>query len=93
MNWVTSALKLFPLIITAVSAIERIASAKKGTEKQDEAIAMVGDLVPLIEGGIGRDVVDEADVQIAIRKVIDAVVALQNVVRDVMARRASMAGR
>ena len=93
MTWITGALKLIPLIITAVSAIERVASAKKGKEKQDEAIAMVGDLVPLIEGSIGRDVVNEKDVQDAIRKVIDAVVALQNVVRDVVARRAAMAGR
>lgn len=93
MNWITGALKLFPLILTAVSSIERIASAKKGKEKQDEAIAMVGDLVPLIEGSIGREVVNEKDVQDAIRKVIDAVVALQNVLRDVIARRASVAGR
>lgn len=93
MNWVTGALKLFPVIIAAVTAVERMVTAKKGKEKQDEAIAMIGDLVPLIEGSIGRDVVNEAEVQSAIRKVIDAVVALQNVVRDLVARRATVAGR
>ncbi len=89
MNWVTGALKLIPLIIAAVGAIERIASAKKSRETQDEAIALVGDLVPLVEASIGRDVINESSVQDAIRKVIDAVVSLQNVVRDVTARRAT----
>ena len=87
MAWITGAMKLIPLIITAVSAVERIGGAKKGKEKQDEAIALVGDLVPLIESSIGRNVVNEAEVQSAIRKVIDAVVALQNVARDVVTRR------
>ena len=92
MGWVNGALKLIPLVIAAVNAVERM-SGKKGKEKQDEAISLVGELVPVIEASIGRDVVNEADVQAAIRKVIDAVVALQNVVRDVVSRRASVVGR
>jgi hypothetical protein len=47
----------------------------------------VGDLVPLIESTIPREIVDEGQVQDAIRKVIDAIVALQNVVRDVITKR------
>lgn len=92
MKWILGALKIFPLIIAAVNAVERL-SSKKGTDKQDEAITLIGDLVPLIEASIGRDIVNEAEVQSAIRKVIDAVVALQNIVRDVVARHAAMAGR
>ena len=92
MHWITGVVKLLPLIMAAVHAVERM-SGKKGKDKQDEAISLVGDLVPLVEASIGRDVVNENDVQGAIRKVIDAVVALQNVVRDVVARRASVAGR
>ena len=87
MNWIVGALKIVPLIIAAVRAVERM-SSKKGKEKQDEAIALVGDLVPLIEASIGRDVVNETDVQSAMRKVIDAVVELQNVVDGVVQRRA-----
>lgn len=93
MKWITGALKLFPLIVSAVSAVEKFGDAKKGKEKQDAAIDLVGDLAPILEAGVGRDVINEADVQSAIRKVIDAVVALQNVVRDVVARRAAAAGR
>ena len=87
MSWLTGILKLIPLILAAVQAVERM-SSKKGKAKQDEAVNLVGDLVPLIEASIGRDVVDDAKVQVAIRAVIDAVVALQNVAADVKAHRA-----
>lgn len=93
MNWITAGLKLFPLIVTAVKAVEKLGDAKKGKEKQDAAVDMVGDLIPLIEGAIDRDVVNEADVQRVLRKAIDVIVELQNVVRDVTARRASVSGR
>ena len=89
MNWVTGAVRLIPLIITAVQAVERLASAKKGKEKQEAAIGIIGDLVPMIEASINKEVVNEAAVQDAIRKVIDAVVSLQNVVRDVSMKRAA----
>ena len=87
MSWLHGILKLIPLILAAVQAVERM-SSKKGKDKQDEAVNLVGDLVPLIEASIGRDVVDDAKVHVAIRAVIDAVVALQNVAADVKAHRA-----
>lgn len=87
MMWIAVALKLVPLIVAAVNAVERMAGAKKGQDKQDEAILLVGDLLPVIEASIGRDLVNEAEVQGALRKVIDAVVALQNVIRDVVGKR------
>ena len=86
MIWLQGALKLIPLILAAVQAVERM-SNKKGKEKQNEAVNLVGDLIPLIEASVGRDVVDDAKVQIAIRSVIDAVVQLQNVAADVKSRR------
>ena len=86
MSWLIGVLKLIPLILAAVQAVERM-SSKKGKEKQDEAVHLVGDLVPLIEASVGRDIVDDEKVQIAIRTVIDAVVALQNVAASVKARR------
>lgn len=89
MGWMTAGLRLVPLVIAAVQTVERLAIAMKGKDKQDAAIGMVGDLVPMIEAGIGRDVVSESAVQDALRKVIDAVVALNNVVADVKAKRAA----
>jgi predicted amino acid dehydrogenase len=78
--------RAIPVIVAAIGAVEKL-SEKKGKEKQDAAVAIVGDLIPLIESTIPREIVDEGQVQDAIRKVIDAIVALQNVVRDVITKR------
>jgi predicted amino acid dehydrogenase len=78
--------RAIPVIVAAIGAVEKL-SEKKGKEKQDAAVAIIGDLIPLIESTIPREIVDEGQVQDAIRKVIDAIVALQNVVRDVITKR------
>lgn len=82
----TMVIRVIPVIVAAIGAVEKL-SDKKGKDKQDAAVAIVGDLVPLIESTIPKDIVDEALVQDAIRKVIDAIVSLQNVVRDVITKR------
>jgi hypothetical protein len=89
MGWLNLGIKLLPVIITAVQAVERLAGAKKGKDKQDAAIGLVGDIVPFLEASIGRDVVSEAAVQDEIRKVIDAYVGLENVIADIKAKRAA----
>ncbi len=85
--------QLIPLIVTAVKTVEKL--FKKDPEadpieaskvKQDAAVELVGDLIPFIEGQISKDVVDDSKVQEAVRAVIDAIVALFNVVRDVQTR-------
>lgn len=83
--WVAAAFKIIPLVISAVRTIEAVSTAK-GKQKQDAAVDMVGDLIPLVESTISREVANEDEVKDAIRKVIDAVVALLNVVRDVSAK-------
>ncbi len=85
MAWLASVVKWIPLIVTSVTAVERL-STKKGKEKQDEAIALIGDLVPLVEASVGRDLLDEGEMQRAIRTVIDAIVHMQNVARDLRRR-------
>ena len=87
MGWVTAGLKLLPLVFAAITAVEKFSTGRSGKDKQDAAVELVGDLVPVLEAGIGKDIVNDGDVQDAIRKVIDAVVAFQNVVRDVQAKR------
>lgn len=86
MGWVTGALKLIPLILTAITAVEKLVD-KKGKAKQDAAVDLIGQLVPLIEASIERDVVDDAAVQQGIRDTITATVSLMNIVRDVQAAR------
>jgi len=80
MGWVTIGLKLAPLIIGAVQAVERLVRSAHGKDKQDAAVDMIGAMLAAIEGSAGRDILNDAEVQLATRKVIDAVVALQNVI-------------
>lgn len=87
MAWMTLAAKLVPVVVAAITAVERLMTAGKGKEKQDAAVEIVGDLIPLVEASINNDLLNDDDVQDAIRKIIDAVVALQNVIRDVEAQR------
>lgn len=87
MMWVTLGLKLFPLVVGAIHAVERIAKASKGREKEDAAVDAVGSMVAALEASFDKEVVDESDVQEAIRGVIRTYVHLQNVVRDVKAKR------
>lgn len=72
--------KMVPLIITAVTAVEKLVTDKKGDAKKEAAVDMVRTLLPLIEGTIGKDLLDDTQVQTAVRNAIDAIVALENTV-------------
>lgn len=87
-------LQLVPLVITSIKAVERLivrspeqSQDEFNRERQDAAVDLVGDLVPLIEGYIAKDVIDDELVQAALRKVIDTIISLSNVVRDVQTKR------
>lgn len=84
--WIRMGLKVVPLVMSAIGAIEKVAE-KKGQAKQDAAVGLVSELLPAIESAISRDVVDDAKVQTGLRAVIDAVVALLNVIEDVKVKR------
>ena len=79
--------RMVPLVLGAVQAVEQLKSAKKGQAKQDAAVNMVRAALPLAEEIGGADLLDDAAVDAATRHVINAVVALENVVRDAQARR------
>ncbi|MEQ1726751.1 MAG: hypothetical protein ABL982_00105 [Vicinamibacterales bacterium] len=87
-KWIVNIGRIVPMIVAVVNAIEDLATAKKGREKQDVAVTMIGTMLPTIEAGIGRDVIDDELVQKALRNAIDTIVALQNIVSDVKAKRA-----
>jgi hypothetical protein len=92
MAWLDGALKLIPLIVSAITAVEKLVE-KKGQAKQDAAVDLVTQLVPLIEASIDRDVVDDAAVQQGLRDTITATVSLMNIVRDVQAARRAVGPR
>lgn len=82
MKWILFANKLVPLIWQAVELVERL-SKGKGRQKQDEAVTLVGVFLELTEGIVGRDLMNDAEIQAATREAIDAIVKLQNVITRV----------
>jgi hypothetical protein len=79
MNWLAFGMKLFPYIVEAVQWVEKFIT-QKGQYKQDAAVYMVKSILGVAEQGAERDLLDDEDVEQGTRKVIDAVVALQNVI-------------
>ena len=80
MKWLSIAMRIFPFIIGAVHGVEAMRGALSGQAKQDAAIDMVKAMVQAADAGVGRDLVNDDDVVRATRAVIDAYVALQNVI-------------
>lgn len=79
MGWITLGMKLLPYIVEAVTWVEKFIT-ERGQRKQDAAVYMVKSILGIAESASARDLLDDDDVEEATRKVIDAVVALQNVV-------------
>jgi hypothetical protein len=79
MGFLQIGLKLLPYIVEAVQWVERFITTK-GKYKQDAAVYMVKSILGVAERGMDRDILDDDEVESATRKVIDAVVALQNLI-------------
>lgn len=84
-KWIALGLKLYPLISMVVSVVEKVAKAK-GKDKQDAAVEAIGVGLEAVEVGLGRDLLDNAEVNKALRSAIDAYVHLQNVVAAAKAK-------
>lgn len=78
--WIERGVRLFPLIVAAVHAVERLVTGSRGSAKQDAAVDAVRAMLAAIEAGIDRNLLDDADVERAVRATIDAYVALQNII-------------
>jgi hypothetical protein len=79
MKWVAVGLKLLPFIVEAVSWVEKFIM-RKGTQKQDAAVQMTLSMLGIAEEAMVKDIANDDDVEKATRLVIDAVVALQNLI-------------
>ena len=79
MAWITLGMKLLPYIVEAVHWVEKFITTK-GKYKQDAAVYLVKSVLGIAEAGTAKDLLDDDEVEAATRKVIDAVVSLQNVV-------------
>lgn len=79
-KWIALGVKIYPLIAMAVTMVEKVAHAAKGKDKQDAAVDAIGVGLELLESGLGRDLLDDAEVQAALRSAVDSYVHLQNVI-------------
>jgi hypothetical protein len=77
MKWISIGLKLLPFIVEAVNWVEKFIM-KKGVEKQTAAVKMTLSMLDIAEEAMDKDIMNDKDVEEATRRVIDAVVALQN---------------
>jgi|TARA_R100001086_G_scaffold105813_1_gene53223 hypothetical protein len=77
MKWISIGLKLLPFIVEAINWVEKFIM-KKGVEKQDAAVKMTLSMLGIAEEAMDKDIMNDKDVEEATRRVIDAVVALQN---------------
>lgn len=80
MAWVLLGMKIVPLIIGAVQAVEHLLKSIHGNEKKEAAMDMITSFIIATEGIAGKDLMNDNDVRIATGKVVDAIVALQNVI-------------
>lgn len=78
-SWISTGMKLLPYISSAVEWVERFVR-RKGRAKQDAAVQMILSMLTVAESAKEKDLLDDQAVEEATRRVIDAVVALQNVI-------------
>lgn len=83
MAWLAIGLKILPYIFSAVRAIEDTVRAVKGKPKEDAAVGAVHAILQAVEAGAERDLLNNEDVNRATRKVMQAIVHLQNTVAAV----------
>jgi len=81
MNWVNVGIKLLPFVLSCVQAVEGfLTGSKRGEEKENAAVGMVHAILQTIEAGVDKDLLNDADVNRAVRECMQAFVALENIV-------------
>ena len=78
-KWTAKGLTLVPMIGEVISIIEALKSLK-GQQKQDAAVDLVKAILATSEEAFGKDLLNDTEIEAATRQVIDAVVALQNII-------------
>ena len=78
-------LRILPFVFQAIDIVERTIR-DKGKAKQDKAVDLVKAFLMAAEGIVGKDLLDDPMVDVALRSCIDSIVAFQNVVKDARAK-------
>ena len=89
MNFITAAIRLIPLIVGAVQAVESIFKKDpnkpkelQNKERQDTAVTAIGAMIQALELNLQKELLDESAFQALLRKLIDDYIATQNFIRD-----------
>jgi len=80
MGFLQATLKIVPFVVEAVQWVERFVR-RKGREKQDAALQVILSMLSVAEHAKEVDLLDDEEVEAATRKVIDAIVALENLLK------------
>lgn len=81
MGWVNIGIKLLPYIVSCVHAVEGfLKGAQRGEEKENAAVGMVHAILSTVEAGVDKDLLNDEDVNRAVRSCMQAFVALENVI-------------
>lgn len=70
--------KIVSVIPMVVNVVERLAGDKKGKDKQDAAIDGISTFISGLELAFGKELMDNNEFQIIVRKLIDDYVAAMN---------------
>ncbi len=82
-QWIVRGLQLVPAILQAIVAVERLKQGDTSQAKRQAAIELAKISLTIAEGVTARDLFDDDRVEAAMGKAIDAIVGLQNAIRDV----------
>lgn len=79
-TWFATGARLLPFIVGAAHAVEVLCNAARGKAKQDAAVEAVRQMVTVADIAADRTLLDDAEVEHAVRATLDAYVALQNII-------------
>lgn len=80
MGWIQGVIKIIPLIVTAVEAVERLFKGKEGSDKKKEALNIIEPAIQAIEELAGKDLMRDEEFKALVGEFIDTYVAIQNYV-------------
>jgi hypothetical protein len=82
MKWLQDAVKLIPIIVTVIEAIERLFKTKSGPEKKAEALNLVEVAMQSVEAFAGKDLMKDEEFKKLVGELIDTYVAIQNYIAE-----------
>lgn len=80
--------RIIPLAIGIIGAVEKMIGAGKGEEKKQAYLEGIMVALGVVEGAVSKDLVDDAKFRGLLGDVADAVVAVNNFIRDHKAKQA-----